>query len=371
MRIGIDATPAVRQHAGVGRYARELIRSMVAINVDHEFALLCAAAADSSNRFVQDLPPGAKRRLCRLSVSDRVATAAWQRLRAPVNVERFTGSLDLYHGTDFVVPPSRCPSVVTIHDLSYALAPEYADPRLVSYLRAAATRSIRRADRVITVSAAMAADAATVYPWARDKVVAIPNGVRTPPSAGPRSAVGRPTILCVGTIEPRKNHLGLVAAMNTVRGVHEDAQLIIAGRVGWLADDIEQRLREEASAGRLRLVNSPTDIELEALYASASIAVLPSFYEGFGLPVLEAMARRIPVIASDIPAHREIAGTVARFVDPYDVEDMGTAITEILNDSARLVHMASEGFHRASAFNWDETARRTLRTYESAVAEGA
>ncbi|HUG14499.1 MAG TPA: glycosyltransferase family 1 protein [Thermomicrobiales bacterium] len=369
MRVGYDATPAACQHAGVGRYARELLREMVAIAPDEEFVLLCSANAERAAALLRYLPPGAIRRLSRTPLGDRAMTATWQRLRMPIPVERFTGHLDVFHGTDFVVPPSHCPRVVTIHDLSYVLAPQYGDPRLVSYLQEAAVRAIRGADRVITVSAAVAAEAGAVYPWARSKIVAIPNGVRAPESVRPAVEAGPPTLLCVGTIEPRKNHLTLLAALNLVREASPDARLVIAGRVGWQATDIEARLQAAVATGAVELVLAPTDDELETLLASATMAIYPSFYEGFGLPVLEAMARGVPVIASDIPAHREVAGNAALLVAPTDVERLAAAITALVDDSATLNRMSAAGVMRAKQFSWTETARRTLRVYRTVVEE--
>lgn len=368
MIVGYEATPAARQRAGVGRYSRELLKSLIAVAPDDEFRMLCAAPPDQCDDLARELPPGAARRVFRLPLGDRAMTAAWQRVRLPAHVETFIGDVDVFHGTDFVVPPSRKPQIITIHDLSYALAPQYGDPRLVAYLTTTVPRSIQRSTHVIVVSAAMAADAAAVYPWARGKLVAIPNGVRVPLVARQRSPSERPTILCVGTIEPRKNHLNLLAAMDIVRDTHNDAQLVVAGRVGWKARAIEKRIRDEAATGALELVLAPSDDQLEALYRRATVAVLPSFYEGFGLPVLEALARGIPVVASDIPAHREVAADAAMFVDPHDVEALGSMLTTLLDDSATLERRATEGMRRAANFTWDETARRTLRIYRSAVA---
>lgn len=370
MIVGYDATPAALQHAGVGRYARELLRALVAMAPEDEYRLFCAAEPASRTRLMDDLPPGAIRQMCHTPLSNRWMTIAVQRLRLPVRVERVTGHLSVFHGTDFVTPPSFAPSVVTIHDLSFALAPQYGDPRLVRYLSGAVPRSIKRASRVIVVSAAMAADASEVYPWAREKIVAITNGVRASGNRVMRPSLAAPVILCVGTIEPRKNHLNLLAAMDIVRRRHPEARLVVAGRIGWRASEIAHRLRFAVAEEGVEFVVSPSDRELEALYERATVTVSPSFYEGFGLPVLESLARGIPVVASDIPAHREIAADAVVYFDPSDIEELGHALASLLDDTERLSRMSQRGIRRASAFSWEETARRTRRVYKSISHEG-
>ena len=174
MRIALDATPAASQRAGVGRYARELIAALVTLPTSDEFILSSAAGADDNRALLAALPPGRLRQLRQLPVSSRVSTIAWQRFRLPVPVEWFTGGFDLFHGTDFVVPPSRFPRVVTIHDLSFRIAPQFSEPRLARYLNVAVPRAIEAASIVITVSAAVAAEVADAFPAVREKLVAVP-----------------------------------------------------------------------------------------------------------------------------------------------------------------------------------------------------
>lgn len=371
MRIGFDATPAAVQRAGVGRYARELLRALFEIDQGSDYRLLCACDRDTASLLLDQLPPGAKRALRRLPVSDRVATGVWQRLKMPFNAECFLGEFDVFHGPDFVVPPTRAPSVVTLHDLSYLKSPELAERGLVEYLRRAVPRSIRRSTRVITVSAAMAVDAAEAYPWAREKIVAVPNGVNPPKGAMRRANSHVPTILCVGTIEPRKNHVTLLQAMEIVRLQIPQCRLVIAGRLGWQAEQTAQAIRLAEAKGNTCWVVAPTDAELELLYETATLAVQPSVYEGFGLPVLEAMARGVPVVASDIAAHREVGGTVVRYVNSRSATELAEALIELIDDSATLSEMATTGAQRSDLYSWSETARRTRRVYGDAALERA
>jgi glycosyltransferase involved in cell wall biosynthesis len=372
VRIGYDATPAVVQRAGVGRYARELLRALVALEYDDAYALSCAASAAQCAALLTELPPGAWREVRRIPVSDRVATIAWHRVGLPLCIERFTGQIDLYHGTDFVVPPARAARVVTVHDLSFRLAPQFAEPSLVHFLDAAVPRALAAASRVIAVSASVAAEVAAAFPDVRNRIVAVPNGVRAPaPSPATRSLDGasRPVVLCVGTVEPRKNHDALLRAMPIVRTTWPDALLVIAGRTGWRASEIAARVRAAERGGWVRWEGDVDDQRLEDLYRQAQVAVFPSHYEGFGLPVLEALAYGTPTVASDIAAHREVAGTAALYASPLDHEALAAQIGLVLSDAELRVALRDLGLVRAAQFTWENAARRTRRVYQAAVDE--
>ena len=368
MRIAIDATPALEQRGGVGRYARELIRALVLETLDHRFVLSCASSQARADEFQAWLPPGAWREIRRLPASERVMTGLWQRLRIPLDIERWTGPHALFHATDFTLPPTRAAKVVTIHDLSFILHPEYCDPGLARYLSAALPRSIERADAVITVSASVAAELATAFPAARSRIVAIPNGLTTPIKAETRCTVQEPVVLMVGTLEPRKNYLTILRAMESVRLEIPDARLVIVGRRGWLDDSIVAEVKRCQAAGWLTWHDDASDAELEAAFREAAVFVAASHYEGFGLPVLEAMARGVPCVASDIAAHREVAGVAACFAPVTDTDAFADAITSLLNERDRRTALAERGTARAGEFSWRETARRTLRVYERAAA---
>lgn len=371
MRIALDATPAGVQRAGVGRYARELIRALVDDDTPRgaeqdEFLLVMAAERAAESRLLAELPPGAWRETRRLPLSERWMTALWQRLRAPLPVERLVGPFDVFHGTDFVLPPTRRPAVVTIHDLSYLRYPEFAEPRLAAYLRAAVPRSVARADAVVTVSASVAADVAAAYPAARDKLAVVHNGVRVPPAVARRAE--RPLILAVGTVEPRKNYETLIRAIEIVRERCADAQLVIAGRVGWRSTDTLRAIRDAERAGGVRFVEGPDDAMLDSLYASAAVVATAAWHEGFGLPALEAMARGVPVVASGIPALREVGADAAVYADPARPEAFAAELVALLDDSERRALLGDAGRHRAASFSWGDTARRTRRVYGAVAA---
>lgn len=367
MRVGIDITPAIQQRAGIGRYARELLRELVQIDSSDRYLMAAAARDTEIKELLRRLPPGAWREIQRLPLPERWMTVAWHRLRVPLRLERFVSSIDLVHGMDFVAPPSAAPSVVTIHDLSFRTHPEFAEPSLVRYLANSVPKAIDRASAVITVSSAVARDVAEHYPQARGKIVAIPNGVRVPSTTKEPESAGYPMVFTVGTIQPRKNLLTLLEAMRHVRSDHPDAMLVIAGRLGWRAESIASAIERAAADAIVRWESEADDERLEALFGQATLAVYPSVAEGFGLPALEAMIRGVPVAMSDIPAHREVGGDAAVFFPAMNAEEMAGRICEILRDEATSGKLSTDGRERASHFSWAETARRTRRVYEQVL----
>jgi glycosyltransferase involved in cell wall biosynthesis len=364
VRIAIDATPAIVQRGGVGRYTRELLRAIVLETLDHKFILSAASNQSEIDDLLTDIPPGAWREVRKLPAPERIMTAFWQRFRLPFDIARWIGPHDLYHGTDFVLPPTKARKVVTIHDLSFMLHPEYCHPELARYLQSAVPRSLERADVVITVSSSVAAEVATMFPGVRSKIVAIPNGV-VPPRESIQDRIGQePVALMVGTIEPRKNYETALAAMRQVRAQRPYTRLVIVGRRGWLDDEIVQQIERAKADGWLTWMDSASDSDLEDAYRRASIFVATSHYEGFGLPVLEAMARGLPCVVSNIAAHREVAGGAAVYVGAANTEEFADSITSLLDDESSRRQRSEEGLEQANKFSWRETARRTLRVYE-------
>ena len=363
MRIAIDATPAARQHAGVGRYTRELLRALMTAYDEHQYVLAVAGNETDERSLWSQLPPGAWREVRRLPLSDRASTAAWQRLRLPLTAERFIGAFDVFHGTDFVVPPTRSATVVTIHDLTFFVAPEFSDPRLVRYLSSAVPRAVQRADAIICVSSSVATEVAERYPETRSRLFAIPNGVTVPPGAGERCEGTAPVILTVGTIQPRKDHVTLLDAMEYVWHRFPDARLEIVGRPGWLSDDIVMRIQEAEQVRNVRWHSDADDALLEKCYATATLFAYPARYEGFGLPVLEAMARGIPVVASEAATLTEVTAGAAVHTPVGDAEALGGALIDLLECRESRVERAECGLKRSRAFSWTNTAAATQRAY--------
>src|SRR6266545_990937 len=361
MKVGIDYTAAVWQGAGIGRYTRELIRAIVEQGPEFEYTLFYAAgqlAPDSP--YLADLS-----RLCAthpnvravpIPLTPRRLTQIWQRLRLPLPVEVFTGPLDLLHAPDFVLPPTRARTILTIHDLSFMVHPECAEPSMVRYLNQAVSRGLRRADAILADSQATRHDLARLLSVEPARVTVVYPGVGPrfrplpPQEIEPvRRRLGLPDrfLLFVSTLEPRKNLVRLLEAFAQVAGrrsqaagpnetttsdlrlVTCDLHLVIAGRRGWLCEEIFATIERLGIGDRVRVLDFVHDNDLPALYNLACAFAYPSIYEGFGLPALEALACGTPVITADNSSLPEVVGDPSRGTGPaaavlVSAEDVGS-----------------------------------------------
>ena len=385
------------QGAGIGRVARHLARALPLLDRETQYTYLYATEGRDCEIPAGFLPvphppqtpvqlpataptygPGGNVTLRRLPLPAAWVTRLWYRARVPVPVEQFTGPIDCYHALDYVAPRVRhARLLVTVHDLSFLAVPRYAEPSLAAYLAGVVPGVVRRADRVITVSAFTAREVVEWLHIPPERVSVVPNGVEGrfrpyPPGerAAARAAVAvivgsadRPYILAVGTLEPRKNYPTLLRAYARLREAGIPHALVIAGRQGWRFAPIFDTAQELHLAGHVRFGSPPDDL-LPALYNAATLVVAPAWYEGFGLSVLEGLACGIPVVASDIPPHREVAGDAAHYADVGDPLALADAITAALSeDATAATKRRATGLARAATKGWGDSARALLRVY--------
>ena len=367
MRIGIDYTAAVHQRAGIGRYARGLVRALAQLDRENEYLLLVAGRPKEEGTF----PPNFRLRY--LPLSPHWATILWQRLRVPLPADLFTGPLDLFHSPDYALPPlRRGKRVLTIHDLSFLRYPEGADPRLRWYLTQAVPRSIGQADLVLADSQNTKSDliellgvevgrVEVLYPGVEERFHPLDEGSLAPVRA--RYSLDFPFILTVGTLEPRKNHVGLLQAYSLLKGRYPH-RLVIAGGKGWLYEGIFQEVERLSLEERVFFLGYVPEEDLPALYNLADLFVFPSLYEGFGLPPLEAMACGTPVVVSDLSSLPEVVGDGALLVPPQEVEALAEAMEKALSDPSLREELRSKGLERARRFTWSEAAKRLLAIYK-------
>ncbi len=379
MRIGIDYTPAARQRAGIGRYTRALIHALARLDDENRYTLLIPSdsryvapslgALGSEDRF----PPNF--RLVRAHLSERTLARAWQRLSLPLPVEWFTGASDVFYSPDFVLPPTRARrKILTVHDLSFKRVPETAVPNLKWYLEGAVPRAVRRADLILADSDATGRDLVELFGVDPERVQTLYSGVESLfcpvtdtnqlADVRARYKLERPFILSVGTIEPRKNLARLVQAFSLLRG-NADMELVLAGGRGWLSEEIYTAPAKFGAADRVRFLGFVPDPDLPALYSLAALFVYPSLYEGFGLPVLEAMACGSPVITSNNSSLPEVAGGAGLLVEPREVEGLAAAMQRLLDDAGLRRDLARRGLERAGRFSWEASARQLRRAFEA------
>jgi glycosyltransferase involved in cell wall biosynthesis len=299
----------------------------------------------------------------RLRLPARLVHKAWLRSGRP-SADRLVGDVDVVHGTNFVLPPTKAPGVVTIHDLSFlrddafAGAPSWA--RMVPW-------SMERAERVVTITDQVAGEIVDHYGIDRSKIVVTHLGV-SPAFFGAaplsdaslhRLGIARPFVLAAGTLEPRKNLPRLLAAWDSLGREKDGWSLVLAGPKGW-------------GPGLPRtdgvvLTGWVGDETLPGLLAAADVFAFPSLYEGFGMPPLEAMAAGTACVAGTYNVAQEVLADAAVMVDPLDVSAIAGGLSTLMTDEAQRRSLALAGKARAAAFTWERTARDTLAAYEQAA----
>ncbi len=380
MRIAIDYNTALRQVAGIGRYTRELVRALAELRSGDDIVLFYAAhdlrqrvAALDGLLDLQSINPRVS--AVPIPLSERWLTIMWQRARLPIPVERWTGRIDLLHAPDFVLPPAWTRrTLVTVHDLSFRLHPEAAHERLRRYLEGAVPRSLRRAQCVLADSSSTAQDLERLMGLPSHKIRVLYPGIGSQfrrvedplvlRRVQDRYSLPERFLLHVGTIEPRKNLVHLIAAFEEVQSGRHGAGLglVLAGKPGWLADPILQRAR---TTGGVVLTGAVADDDLPALYTLAGVLVYPSLYEGFGFPPLEALACGTPIVTSNTSSLPEIVGDAGMMVDPRDPAALAAALRRALDDPSVAAAARATAPGRAAQFTWPAAARQLLEVYSS------
>jgi len=369
MKICIDVSAAVHRRAGLGRYAQELTRALVAQGEHDYVAFYHQRGQAHLDPPIDSLP----QLTTRLSVKPWRLWAMLAHFFGVPQDRKFQG-IDLFHATEHLLPRlSRIRTVFTLHDLIFRFDPASHLPLNRIYLNLMVPRFLRAADVIIAVSECSKRDAVQLYGIPAEKIHVIPEGVdaRFKPSPPERVEHVRSTyhlperfVLCVGTIEPRKNLpiLFEVLASRREQGL-EVWPLVIAGKPGWLYEPIFQRVTELGLQNLVHFTGFFPDDDLPALCSAATLLAMPSRYEGFGLPVLEAMACGTPVVCSNTSSLPEVAGDAALLVPPDDVRGWDEAIACVLTDDALRAQMRERGLAHAVRFTWEQAARQTADLY--------
>lgn len=375
MRLVIDYTPAVHQGAGIGRHTRELVRALAPLVGETAATLVVFGRSD------QPLPePPAGLSMQVIPVPNRWLTIAWHRARLPLPVEFFVGSHDLYHASDFVLPPVRkARTLLTVHDLSFLTVPDCADASLRRYLSRVVPRSVARADHILADSQSTKDDLVALLDVPADKVTVVYPGVdaRFHPIDDPaeqsrvrqRYGIGsKPFVLGVGTLEPRKNWPALIRAWTLLRQTTAlPHTLVIAGGKGWLTGEITSAVTACPLKSEIVLTGFVADGDLPALYSAAGVFAFPSLYEGFGIPVLEALACGAPVVCANNSSLPEAAGDAALLVDARDESELAAALLRMIEDQTLRTERRERGMQHASGFSWPCSAEVLWRSYRQVL----
>jgi glycosyltransferase involved in cell wall biosynthesis len=373
MRIAIDYTAAIRQGAGIGAYVHNLVAALLAQDPSNQYTLLTSGQPTHEHPF----PSAPNVRGRSIFIPDRYLNVLWYRWHMPLPATLFAGPTDIYHGPDFVLPPlnKKVHKVVTIHDLAFLEHPEYAVPSLAAYLSKVVPEAVAAADVVATVSSEVSRTLIKHFQTPREKLVVIPNGIApyfrriSDPlllnATQHKFGLKHPLVLGVGTLEPRKNHAGLIKAFYAAQKKKGGpAMLALAGGPGWLYEETRKLVADLKLERKVRFLGRVSDLELITLYSMADVFAFPSFFEGFGIPPLEAMACGAPVITSNTSSLPEVAGDAALLVDPTDTTALAQAIQTLLENEELRSQLVQKGYLQAQKYTWDNSARRMLGVYQ-------
>lgn len=371
MHIAFDGTTLRPGRTGVGYYTEHLLHHAASLGSDDEITVISNTPISTT----MPLPRGV-----RTAVSGGgLPRALWMQVQAPRLLRRLRA--DVVHFTNGMVPVvSAVPTVVTIHDMSLTLYPEFHPLRRVLLNRPFVNLAARRADAIITVSESARRDIVRLYGIDASRVHVVHEAaapafrvIRDPfelQRVRQRHGLAERFILYVGTIEPRKNLPTLIDAFARRRAAGDlPHQLVCAGPYGWLSDDIEAQIDRLNIRDAVRFTGYVPFDELPAIYNLAEMFVFPSVYEGFGLPVVEAMACGTPVVTGSVAALNEVAGDAAERVEVLDAAALGDTLVALALNRERREDLARLGLSRAAEFSWQRAAADTLNVYRQAAAQ--
>ena len=372
MPIYLDVSAAVHSKAGLGRYAASLTEALAA-RYPGRIALFY-------NRDHGLQPPASLRRLPARSVRAGYKPwrmAVWLGQLGGIGFDRLLPDAQLYHATEHLLMPLHsAPSVLTVHDLIYRLFPQHHKKLNYWFLNAAMPLFARRASAIIAISEATKRDLVNCYGLPESKITVIYEAAA--PHFHPCTAeqiahvrqkyhLPERFVLHVGTIEPRKNLSRVLGALEQLRAEGHDLALVIVGSKGWLYDHFFRQLESSPVREAVVLPGYVADEDLPVVYGAAALAIMASVYEGFGLPILEAMACGVPVVSSHSSSLPELGGEAARYFDPYSVESMTEAIRQVLEDRDLGEAMRRAGFAQAARFSWARAAEETMALYKQTI----
>ena len=361
VRVAIDVTPTLGQRSGIGHFVSELVEGIGHAEADggRPIELVPYAVTFRGRRSVTTRQRG--------PMPARPLRALWTRADAPP-IEWWTGTVDVVHGTNFVVPPARrAAALVSVHDLTPVRFPELCTPDTLQY-PGLIRRAVARGAHVQTDSQFVADEVRDWLNIDTDRVHVIAPGIPgvvATTTARPASLGPAPYVLALGTVEPRKNIPLLVRAFERLSGTFPDVQLVIAGADAWGGPDVSTAIMRLVEGVRERVVRLGyvDDATRASLLGHAAVFAYPSRYEGFGFPPLEAMRAGAPVVSTRAGSLPEVLGAAALLVEPDDEAAFADALSRVLADQALADELRVKGLERAHTFSWPLCARMMTETY--------
>lgn len=392
MKICLDTTPVTQKPSGVGLYVLNLIEQLTQEQRLRGFELSLVYQPKLTNwlrgawQFPHQLQAYDRRQILPVPVRlSNLLTLLPSALTGKL-LTSYLGAADIVHGTNYSVYPSRYSArVITVYDVSFALYPEYATSVSKSYYQAV-KRCLQWTDLIITISESSKRDIIDCFKVAEERVWVTPLASRYPVGSNTFDSIDqsrshlrnlhkqsnsnidfdKPYILFVGTLEPRKNIVTIIEAFNQLKSRYKiEHQLLLVGRKGWLYEPILAAIQQSPSQDCIHHLDYVAESFMRALYENAAMFVYPSYYEGFGLPVLESMSLGCPVVSSNTSSIPEVAGDAAVLVSPDDIDSLADALYRLIETPSLRQHYIQAGYRQAKKFSWKKTAQSTIEAYYS------
>lgn len=367
--IGIEASSILNNRTGIGNYNYNLLQNILALDRKNQYVIFTNSFKHKFNETLFKNAPNVNH--VHSIIPGKLLLKLWQHLRFPP-IESFTGNIDLFHSTNNnPIPQKIGTKLITIYDLYFMLHPEQTAPYGGQLFYSLLPKFIHDWDHIITISEAMKREINSIFSVPDEKISVIPCGLNPffleNDLLDENENINLPEnfILSVGTLEPRKNYITLIKAFKILEKMGiKDLHLVIAGMNGFKSNEIIQTIQKENLNDKIILTGYLTDKQLRQCYYKAKLFVMTSEYEGFGIPVLEAMATKTPVVASNCTSFPEIVGDAGLLVEPKNTEEISTAIATLLENPELKKSLISKGLKKVSEYTWKKSALKTLNIYE-------
>ncbi len=372
MKIGIDISLTVGEKVGVGYYTANLVDALAKIDKTNQYLLYPFFYHIYHPNFKDAVAPHQKNFHLRYEkIPKRIIDGLWH---SPIPRKWILGNVDILHSTTFCAPKDHYGKlVITIYDISFLTLPECHTEANRKHCLEGTLGAVKSADCIIAISNHGKQELVKYFEVEPDKIIVThlaakdifaPRGTAEQNRVLEKYGIPRNFIFTVGSYEPRKNIGTLIRAyVNLPENVKKRCPLVVAGGKGWLNSDIDALIESQAS-DQIRRIGYVDEQDLPALYSAAAAFVYPSLYEGFGLPILEAMSCGAPVITSNTSSMPEISGDAALLFNPTDVGQLTTLLLEVIGNDSLRKELSRKGIDRAREFRWEKTARATLKIYE-------
>ncbi len=373
MKIGIDVTPILYEGTGIGQYTKQLVKHLLAQNPEDDFVLFYSTLRGYGkirNKITEiaaspSAPRNDKIRIVGLPLPPAFWQIVWNRFNL-IKIEWLIGRVDVFHCWDYLIPPSDCPRVVTIHDITPILYPETHIASIVYNFKIVLEKIRREKITVLTVSENSRNDLIRHCKLNEQQAYVVYNGKDESVACevATKNQYGD-YVLFVGTREPRKNISKAIEAFTLLAKKYSRLQLMIVGKYGWGKEDESVNFRTYES--RIKKMGYVKRKDLVRLYVNAICLVYPSLYEGFGLPVLEAMNLGCPVVTSNISSLPEIGGAAVVYVNPQNVQEIAAAAGRFIESNELRQEYIKKGHEQAKKFSWEKCARGTKNIYKKII----